>query len=89
MNFSWFQVSSSVSRAELNWERLKLPSLIICSKLSFGICMWQITGFVELAKWFEVPRDVLASFPGPTQFFVACSMEKRGKPGIFSHVSMT
>ena len=31
---------------------------------------------------------VLASFPGPAQLFVACSTEKRGEPGIFSHVSM-
>ena len=31
----------------------------------------------------------LASFPGPAQLFVACSTEKRGEPGIFSHVSMT
>ena len=31
----------------------------------------------------------IASFPGPTQLFVAISMEKRGEPGIFSHVSMT
>ena len=30
----------------------------------------------------------LASFPSPTQLFVACSTEKRGEPGIFSHVSM-
>ena len=30
----------------------------------------------------------LASFPGPAQLFVACSTEKRGEPGIFSHVSM-
>ena len=30
----------------------------------------------------------IASFPGPTQLFVACSTEKRGEPGIFSHVSM-
>ena len=30
---------------------------------------------------------VLASFPGPTQLSVACSTEKRGEPGIFSHVS--
>ena len=32
---------------------------------------------------------MLALFPGPNQFFVACSMEKWGEPGIFSHVSMT
>ena len=31
----------------------------------------------------------LASFPGPTQLSIACSTEKRGEPGIFSHVSMT
>ena len=30
---------------------------------------------------------VLASFPGPTQLSVACSTDKRGEPGIFSHVS--
>ena len=29
----------------------------------------------------------LASFPGPAQLSVACSTEKRGEPGIFSHVS--
>ena len=27
----------------------------------------------------------LASFPGPAQLFVACSTEKRGELGIFSH----
>ena len=32
-------------------------------------------------------REV-ASFPGSTQLSVACSMVKRGKPGIFSHISM-
>ena len=31
----------------------------------------------------------IASFPGPAQLFVTCSTEKRGEPGIFSHVSMT
>ena len=31
--------------------------------------------------------DVVALFPGPTQLSVACSTEKRGEPGIFSHVS--
>ena len=30
----------------------------------------------------------LASFPGPAQFFVTCSTEKRGEPGIFSHMSV-
>jgi len=29
-----------------------------------------------------------ALFSGPTQPFVACSMEKQEEPGIFSHVSM-
>ena len=32
---------------------------------------------------------LVASFPGPAQLSVACSMKKQGKPGIFSHVSMT
>ena len=31
----------------------------------------------------------VASFPGPAQLSVTCSMEKRGEPGIFSHMSMT
>ena len=31
----------------------------------------------------------LASFPDPAQLSVACSTEKRGEPGNFSHVSMT
>ena len=31
----------------------------------------------------------LALSLGPTQLFVACSTEKRGEPGIFSHVRMT
>ena len=30
---------------------------------------------------------MIASFPGPAQLSVACSTEKRGEPGIFSHVS--
>jgi len=30
----------------------------------------------------------VASFPGPAQLSVACSTEKQGEPGIFSHVSM-
>ena len=29
----------------------------------------------------------IASFPGPAQLSVARSTEKRGEPGIFSHVS--
>ena len=33
-------------------------------------------------------RCIIASFPGPAQLSVACSMEKWGEPGIFSHVSM-
>ena len=28
-------------------------------------------------------------FPGPAQLSVTCSTEKRGEPGIFSHMSMT
>ena len=32
-------------------------------------------------------ESILASFPGPAQLSVACSTEKRGEPGIFSHVS--
>ena len=45
--------------------------------------------------WPEIRLDIsgcslaVASFPGPAQLFVACSTEKRGEPGIFSHVSMT
>jgi len=31
----------------------------------------------------------IALFLGPAQLFVTCSMEKRGEPGIVSHVSMT
>ena len=31
---------------------------------------------------------ILASFPGPAQLSIACSTEKRGEPGIFSHVNM-
>jgi len=31
----------------------------------------------------------LASFQGPAQLLVACSMEKWEEPGIFSRVSMT
>ena len=34
-------------------------------------------------------RGWIASFPGPAQLSVACSIEKQGEPGIFSHVSMT
>ena len=30
----------------------------------------------------------IASFPSPAQLSVACSTEKRGEPGIFSHGSM-
>ena len=33
---------------------------------------------------FHIP-DNIASFPGPTQLSVACSTEKQGEPGIFSH----
>ena len=31
-------------------------------------------------------QGMVASFPGPAQLSVACSTEKRGEPGIFSHV---
>ena len=30
----------------------------------------------------------IASFPGSAQLFVTCSTEKRGEPGIFSHMSL-
>jgi len=36
---------------------------------------------------YETTYDRLALFPGPAQLSVACSTEKRGEPGIFSHVS--
>ena len=32
---------------------------------------------------------MVASYSGPTQLSVACSTEKWGEPGIFSHVTMT
>ena len=31
----------------------------------------------------------IASFPGPAQLSVICITEKRGEPGIFSHLSIT
>ena len=31
-------------------------------------------------------KNNLVSFPGPAQLSIACSTEKRGDPGIFSHV---
>ena len=31
-------------------------------------------------------QGMVASFPGPAHLSVACSTEKRGEPGIFSHV---
>ena len=31
----------------------------------------------------------IASYPGPAQLSVACSTEKQGETGIFSHVNMT
>ena len=33
----------------------------------------------------ECRHIILASFPGPAQLFIACSMEKRGEPGMFPH----
>ena len=30
-----------------------------------------------------------ASFPDPAQLLLTYSTEKRGEPGVFSHVSMT
>ena len=41
--------------------------------------------FSHLQKVLSAVR--LASFPGPTELSVACGTEKRGEPGIFSHVS--
>ena len=38
---------------------------------------------------FNPPGYEVASFPGPAQLSIACSAEKRGEPGIFSHMSMT
>jgi len=32
--------------------------------------------------------SILASFPGPTQLFVACNTEKQGEPGTFAYVRM-
>jgi len=36
--------------------------------------------FVEIVCSFQI-----ASFPGPAQLFITCSMEKWEEPGIFSH----
>ena len=44
----------------------------------------ELTVYSRLYSWL-----ILASYPGPAQLSVACSTEKRGKPGISSHVSVT
>ena len=41
----------------------------------------------EVAESFPLLSNI-ASFPGPTHLSITCSMEKRGEPGVFSHVSM-
>ena len=50
--------------------------------------MKKIPGFIRVSMLAHM-RAWVASFPGTAQLSVACSTEKRGEPGIFSHVSMT
>ena len=60
----------------------------------YGLSWRQSSGNLLLIYWAcRTLHDVMhkcthwiASFPGPTQLSVACSMVKRGKPGIFSYV---
>ena len=53
------------------------------------LIMNEVHDLVFLPSHYPVYDCSLASFPGPAQLFVACSTEKRGEPGIFSHVNMT
>ena len=45
-------------------------------------CIYSLT--VHVCK----PQARVTSFPGSTQLSIACSTEKQGEPGIFSHMSM-
>ena len=56
----------------------------VCVCACVYVCMY-VCVHVCVREW----GDVLASFPGPAQHFVACSMEKREGPGMFPHASMT
>ena len=49
----------------------------------------QLQNFKSTIKFLAVQWTLLALFPGPAQLSVTCSTEKRGEPGIFSHMSMT
>ena len=60
----------------VDWKTLHIP------------CVHQLTHPKSLILILILyPHSPLASFPGPAQLSVACSTEKRGEPGIFSHVS--
>ena len=59
-----------------------------CGSRVVHILLFPSPGKIEACAQGSTCNKSLASFPGPTQLFVACSTEKRGEPGIFSHVSM-
>ena len=73
-----FGITISLSMVETDIGRVGKPNNII----PYPTVPWE--GINELDYTLS-----LASFPGPAQLSVACSTEKRGEPGIFSHVSMT
>jgi len=55
----------------------------------YGMDRCLVTYILYLVTIEQLGGELLASFPGPAQLFVACSTGKWGGPGIFSHVNMT
>ena len=78
------------------------PGSVACrgaSKTSLDSTLWECNGTCFESKlgaqqpckcihWLWLHAPSLASFPCSAQLSIACSMEKRGEPGIFSHMSM-
>ena len=67
------------------------PMIISNIHTGYASCITHITeqGSYNPSAMVSGNRGRVALFPGPTQLFIAISTEKRGDPGIFSHVSMT
>ena len=99
-NTVWIHHNTFASENK-NASRLNSLSTLKKSLVVIGLkemklhgCRWSHTYNVGGVSQFciesedRVMNHDLASFPGPTQLSVACSMENRGESGIFSHMSM-
>ena len=75
----------STTTPKINGKHYSIDNRDVTSLLSMIIDVGVVIDGVGLCMC----TIAVASFPGPTQLFVACSTEKRGEPGMFPHVSIT